>query len=57
MDRILPSCCGSEDGDLLYGVDPARGITVMIEAWMCNTCGILTITNSICVTGTDGLAG
>lgn len=44
MDRRLPSCCGSEDGDIVYGVDLASdGTDTMMEAWACHTCGVLTI--------------
>lgn len=48
MDRRLPSCCGSEDGDLVYGVDPAQnGIAAIIEMWVCRTCEVVTVTNVV----------
>jgi len=47
MDRGLPSCCGSEDGELVYGVDSARESTTMIEAWVCQTCGVITVTHVV----------
>lgn len=40
--RRLPSCCGSEDGDLRIGIDPGPG-GAMVEVWRCNTCGVLTV--------------
>ena len=54
MDRCLPKCCGSEDGDLFYGVDPAKsGSSTMIEMWKCNTCGVITITSMVQIDATD----
>lgn len=46
-DHRLPSCCGSEDGDLTYGVDLASDSDVMVETWACHTCGVITITSVI----------
>lgn len=40
--RRLPSCCGSEDGDLHIGVDPAPG-GATAEVWHCNACGVMTV--------------
>lgn len=45
--RRLPGCCGSEDGDLAYGVDPGGTSDTMVEAWRCNTCGVVTITDVV----------
>jgi hypothetical protein len=44
--RAIPNCCGSEDGDLAVGVDLGVAESVMVKAWRCNTCGVITITDS-----------
>ena len=41
-----PNCCGSEDGDVVYGVDPGIQTEVVIQVWKCNTCGVVTYTDT-----------
>jgi hypothetical protein len=45
-----PNCCGSEDGDLVCGVDSGREASAMVHVWKCNTCGVLTVVSSVVVT-------
>lgn len=42
-----PSCCGSEDGEVIVGVDPAeRGQYAVVTIWACHTCGVFTIVDA-----------
>jgi hypothetical protein len=43
VDRIIPRCCGSEDGDIIYGTDLTTKIDTLVEMWACHTCGALTV--------------
>lgn len=49
MDRRLPNCCGSEDGELTYGIDSTQSGDAMVEIWQCHTCGVLTVVSGIYV--------
>lgn len=43
-----PRCCGSEDGELVYGIDPAEdGPEVMASLWKCHTCGVMTVVSMV----------
>ncbi len=48
-DLRIPNCCGSEDGELIYGVDSAQSGDAMVTVWACNTCGCFTIVSEIYV--------
>ena len=49
IERRIPNCCGSEDGELTYGIDFAQSGDAMIEIWACNTCGVLTVVSGVYV--------
>jgi hypothetical protein len=47
MYLLLPSCCGSEDGDLVVGIDPGPDAEAMVHVWKCHTCGTMTVVSAV----------
>ena len=43
----FPNCCGSEDGRLVYGIDLVTDCDVMVELWVCETCGVITVVDVV----------
>jgi len=47
MLERYPKCCGSEDGEVLVGVDSTPDADAMVTVWKCNSCGLYTILSSV----------
>lgn len=44
-----PRCCGSEDGEVVYGVDTGPLLDAMAQVWHCNSCGVNTVMEIVVV--------